>query len=361
MTRSIVSAISSSHSEQIGVFKAICAAMVVSIHVPIQTSLIGEHSLYGQWLAVWHEGVARLAVPSFFMLSGYFVARHLPDLTLRSYGVLLLKKAKTLLVPYVTMNLAFWMLAALSGVFAAQVSGGGKDMVWGLRQIVEAIGLPGVSQPINFALWFLRCLMYFMVLLPVVGCIVLQGRKWAIALVAGVFAASQLIFTHSFETGGVNWQTGFDIYGFCWFITGIAFRIYPVRITLKTVSLMPLAIIVVAVFGLLCFRFGSNWTPVVIWKYSMMIPVCAYVIWRASTAIRIPTVVKQNTMPIYCLQVPLFFVFGVVAAKLHFNLAGTGVAGYCVMAVAVTLICAFVAEGVRRYFPRLSAICFGGR
>lgn len=202
MTRSIVSAISSSHSEQIGVFKAICAAMIVSIHVPIQTSLIGEHSLYGQWLAVWHEGVARLAVPSFFLLSGYFVARHLPDLTLRSYGVLLLKKAKTLLVPYVTWNLEFWMLVAMSGIFAAKVSGGGKDMVLGVRQIVEAIGLPGVSQPINFALWFLRCLMYFMLLLPVVGFIVLQGRKWAIALAAGVFAASQLILTHSFEGGG---------------------------------------------------------------------------------------------------------------------------------------------------------------
>ena len=64
-------------SERIAILKAICAIMVVSIHVPICVSEIGRMSFYGQWLAIWHEGITRMAVPCFFLLSGKFVAKYL--------------------------------------------------------------------------------------------------------------------------------------------------------------------------------------------------------------------------------------------------------------------------------------------
>ena len=361
-TAVVLKSISARQSEQVDVFRAICAMLVVSIHVPIQASRIGAHSLYGQWLAVWHEGIARLAVPSFFLLSGYFVAKHLDGLTCKSYAALLLKKVKTLLVPYIVMNIAFWVLVSFCAAVASGVSGGGRIKAFDFGQIVDAIGLPGVSQPINFSLWFLRCLMYFMLLLPAIGCIALRGKKWAMTLTIAGFAVSQSILTGALPACGVNWRTGFDIYGFCWFITGIVLRLYPMNIRVNTRRIYcGLVILTMIVFALLRLRFGAGSVLSLFWKYILLIPVCAYAVWRLSASIEMPALLKRNTMPIYLLQIPVYFIFGVAAAKLHIDLSESGIAGYFAMVVAVTMISVFVAEVARKYLPNMSAICFGAR
>lgn len=93
---------------------------IVCIHAGVPESVVsavGSHAVYDfvhEWSA---QVVARVAVPLFFLISGYLFFLNVERLTLAAYGHKLWKRVRTLFVPYVWWNVAaplqWWLLKRL--------------------------------------------------------------------------------------------------------------------------------------------------------------------------------------------------------------------------------------------------------
>ena len=102
-------AISAETSMRITALRFLLIVLVVFIHNNLRaedilkgalehgyTQFAYENGLFGRWVQIFiSDGIAKCAVPLFFMFASY-----LQFMKGDSYGVLLKKKAKSLLVPY---------------------------------------------------------------------------------------------------------------------------------------------------------------------------------------------------------------------------------------------------------------------
>lgn len=148
------------------------AAAVVMLHHSKTVILSAEGPLRGLCI-VFQEGICRLAVPCFFLISGYLFFNRLQQWDWDIWGQKMKNRAKTLLIPYLLWNIiaffAFWGLAGLKGDTVPFVQEfhqyGGFRMFWSIDG-----GLPISSTrfPINGPLWFIRDLMYYIIVSPLV-------------------------------------------------------------------------------------------------------------------------------------------------------------------------------------------------
>ena len=120
---------------------------------------------------IFQEGICRLAVPCFFFISGYLFFNHLQDWSWEEWIRKMKSRIRTLLLPYLLWNiialLAFWPYDNLHGgpvgITQQFQNYGGIRMFWGTNG-----GLPIGSSvaPIDGPLWFIRDLIYFVLLTP---------------------------------------------------------------------------------------------------------------------------------------------------------------------------------------------------
>lgn len=120
------------------------------------------------------EGVARTAVPLFFLMAGYlfFATFHWSE---RTYRAKIVSRLRTLLIPFLFWNgLVLAFTAAMQAIPTLQpyFTGTGKPVVeYGLYDFCNALfGIQGY--PIAYHFWFIRDLMLLVVLAPVIAVIV---------------------------------------------------------------------------------------------------------------------------------------------------------------------------------------------
>lgn len=134
---------------------------------------------------LFQEGICRLAVPCFFFISGYLFFHQLQIWDWDIWKHKISRRAKTLLLPYILWNiiafLAFWGYAKLQGngttLMQAFLNYGGIKIFWGVDG-----GLPlGVrSAPIDGPLWFIRDLMIFTILTPLLFQFIRKTRFYGV-------------------------------------------------------------------------------------------------------------------------------------------------------------------------------------
>lgn len=145
--------------------------LVVFIHVlpfsvaPIDSTLSLDENIYrGVSEAISHAW-GNVAVPCFFLLSGYYFFQRVESWSSQVYYGLLGKRLRTLLVPYLLWNLLLVFLMAIKG-YASQL----LDLPFGIAEL-EALKRNTISDfmlmPIDFPLWYMRDLMYVSLLSPV--------------------------------------------------------------------------------------------------------------------------------------------------------------------------------------------------
>jgi len=119
------------------------------------------------------QGVARLAVPLFFLLSGYLFFLGF-SLSWRSYREKLRSRSKSLLVPYL-----FWNLATLAVFALAQTIPATRIYFSGNNPLIAGFGVYdylnavfGIDrQPIAYQFWFIRDLMVLVLMSPIIALI----------------------------------------------------------------------------------------------------------------------------------------------------------------------------------------------
>lgn len=170
--------ISKSDSERLAALRFPLIVGVVYIHnydIFTNTRNVATGSAWQETLTYFSvnmmaEGLARLAVPIFFIISGYFLFLGFkPELS--SYKTELKKRVKTLVIPFL-----FWNLLILGLTIAAQMTPAGGNMFSGrfksplefsAYDFVDAIlGLQ--RKPIAHHFWFIRDLIILCIASPAI-------------------------------------------------------------------------------------------------------------------------------------------------------------------------------------------------
>ena len=133
------------------------------------------------------QGLARIAVPLFFLMSGYFFFQGF-TWSWQGYGLKLASRARTLLLPYL-----FWTILVVITRFLGQsipavkayFSGdGGLIADLSIFDLANAV-LGFTRAPEAYHFWFIRDLMLLMLLSPLILFVL---RFFALPVLAGVFA-----------------------------------------------------------------------------------------------------------------------------------------------------------------------------
>jgi peptidoglycan/LPS O-acetylase OafA/YrhL len=131
------------------------------------------------------EGIARVAVPLFYLMSGYLLFLGCQG-TWTEYGKRLRSRARTLLVPYLFWNLSTLVLLALaqsSPIFQPYFSGRNAPVgAGGLYDHLDLV-LGFDRRPISYQFWFIRDLMVLVLLAPVVHGILKTAPRLFLAAV----------------------------------------------------------------------------------------------------------------------------------------------------------------------------------
>lgn len=157
------------------------AIAVIMLHASFSDVISSEYlnnsfEGYNFIFEILRRTIFQIAVPLFFLISGYLFFCNVDSFDASTYREKLIKRAKTLLVPYLIWNLLM-LVAMYAGqlLFPGAMSGNSmlvsefrlKDWLLSFWDISYRTG--GLPQPANGALWFIRDLMIVMVMSPLIN------------------------------------------------------------------------------------------------------------------------------------------------------------------------------------------------
>ena len=188
-----------------------------------------ENGLFGRWVQIFiSDGIARCAVPLFFMFASF-----LQFMKSDSYGILLKKKAKSLVVPYFLwplLNIGIYVgfKLLIQAVFPAMIERKNWFPMsgWGLKGWLHAFfGYENMAEGWTFGgyliqFWFVRDLFILIVFSPLLR---LAVRKFPVCALLSVsffyfsdtrpfFVAAQALFFYIIGLFGA--ESGFDLFAF---------------------------------------------------------------------------------------------------------------------------------------------------
>lgn len=196
--------ITEQNSQKIRNLSIVAAVLVVIIHVP------WPNGVPGVWVRRFlSHGFAQIAVPFFFAVSGYLLAVHIDEKGW--YRQTVLKRFFSLFIPYF-----IWAGIGLVVEWGWRVLNDGTCLT--LRGVIVGFGLDLSAFPLNVPLWYVRCLLLFVVFSPIaVFCIRSFPFLWGAALFLGWMFVD-------FRTTGA-WRSffehGFSLMGLFYFSVGI--------------------------------------------------------------------------------------------------------------------------------------------
>ena len=190
------------------------AAAVVLLHAGEGTTGgMYDADFSGTLRIVLSQGICRIAVPVFFFFSGFLFFTGLREWDTQVWLEKIKKRARTLLLPYILWNILALLIGFGYAWFRSLVNpevvplslpetlqrDGGLNIFWAST----------FNCPIDYPLWFIRDLIVFIVMTPVVFFLVRKCRLWGVAALFIVFGL----------TGSR------DLEGLFFFILGAYFRL----------------------------------------------------------------------------------------------------------------------------------------
>lgn len=144
----------------------------------------------------------RIAVPCFFLISGYLFYQHLSEWDWNTYGSKLKRRIYTLLIPYIIWNLIPFcvdLLPQVAGMVTGRIAPINVAMY--LRENFVGVFYSGVDglYPWDFPLWFVRDLMIMVLLSPIFYVIIKRTSVISILLLSIAFITEQWVDVPGFS------------------------------------------------------------------------------------------------------------------------------------------------------------------
>jgi len=342
-------------NRKLELFSFVATVMVVYIHVK-GTDIYG----FDRFVQLLLKGVSGTAVSFFFCVSGYMLAKHVTEEGWWRTAVR--RRLKTIVVPYL-----FWNVTAFAVLSALRLTSNALHHAVLLRNISSmwvVLGLDLTQMPENFPLWYLRTLMFYVLICPPFVRIVHKSRFLGVMLVVMMFVAESFL--------GCWLDVSSPFYGFmrvflapssfgC-FLVGIILRAWPFSVN-RTCSFTFLLLgFVGVVFGAFCDGYGVPLSPILSGPLTRL-PVLLLLsgLWGVAPEKTASQSLVGLAMPIYVEHVIVLSVLGTI-----FNLfiPTPVLQNVVVMLVQVgvcVLICVTMTKFLKRRLPGFSNVIFGGR
>lgn len=301
------------------------------------------------------NGIARIAVPAFFMISGYLFFFGLKDFTIKQYLSKISKRLKTLLLPYLLWSLFGLILYFLLQSIPQSKPFFTKTLISNLN--VYELFFKLIYDPIPYQLWFIRDLILIVITSPLIYLLIKYLRGFLI------FAAFCL------------WLINFDILIYSvealfFFTLGSYLAINKHSIdkewNVSPILLLSLWLILLIIKLYLNYINGDVFLKLLIHQFSILVGMMA--LWGSYDAIFKKRKYTPSKNSVILLS---FFLFVshepllTIIKKLFYFVLGiselTSLIIYIISPVITITICLFAGQIVKKSAPRMYMVLTGGR
>lgn len=347
-------AISKKNSTKITFLSVVCSLLVVAIH-----------TTWASWnCPIWSRlqtTVLSVAVPFFFAASGYFIASHTGE---RGWWLReLVKRLRTIGIPYF-----FWLSVALVVIAAADILRNflaEQPIFFAMRGLCGSgrifFGLNLFHYPGIVPLWYLRSLLIFTTVLPVIiFCVRKIGFVFPVLLACldvWVGGLRSLGVAAESPGWGIFWTCGVSIHGLFYFVFGTWLATRRV-ISISSSARRCLQVVSGIVLIVRCFLpIGNVFANEAVADISTMATL--WLMWSLSGSIELPNTVKSVSFPIFLLHSIVFEIFWVIAPVCGLE-KGSFTYGVIMWTVGV-FIPIMIYRTLRNVNGKMASIIFGGR
>lgn len=333
--------ITESLSAKIANMGFVCACLVVCIHTP-EFGAKGN-AAYEFLRTVFPAKITNIAVPFFFAVSGFL----LYGKTVQQgwYKRESYKRFWSLLIPYLVLNLIWFAIHEGIHTYAVAKLGylGAIELTW--RTPFDVFGLLWTRVPALGVLWYVRALMLYVLLAPVLVWVIRQSRGVVITAILMLYSLYWLWFVQPWSPMTQLFELGISVYGLFYFFLGMCAREF------GSPSLRTSRSVFVLIASLGCAWFGLS---------PISIPLALIGLLGVIPSRPFPRILTANAFSIYVFHTMMFYLAMVVMKyfKVYsFRMTGFGYLTYLLVGVAGGV---FIGEMLRRNkFARL--IFLGGR
>ena len=339
----------------------VCACMIVLFHATPAPQM----GSFAWWIChvVGREGICMIAVPWFFLSSGFFLASHLGE-SERWWQREVVKRIRSLVVPFyiwmvvtVLFGIAIWYMKV--HVFNMQVKGSPFSLPVGIFAL-KMLGLHPFEDIGVF--WYVRCLFCLVLISPILY--VMTKWKW---LVLTILTILFLMVSWCFTNGaGKEFYFFFDrffsIRGLLYFFIGILLRFQPPLLRVdRSIAVVSLAFGIILLVIDNCIMKGGNMAWMGIFE-ATLVPFILVGTFGIMTDLRFPEWVVGGSFPIFLMH-NMFLSLSSLGFKVLGLYGNPQYDLFMMFSRALVAIVAsiMISAFMHRYFPRVSDVIFGGR
>jgi len=326
--------------------------LVVSIHLSHLPQGIGMDVGLVYWILRYV--FATVAVPFFFIVSGFFLSRHAGEPGW--WTAACRQRLVTLGVPFLIWCLVPFVLFSVLWT-SVPVSGECSRVAWRFSSLAAGFGLNFFVAPeLNRPLWYVRSLMLLVVLSPVLVILVDRFKGWTVAAALafwlavnpGTLCAPDFWLSPRWQ---VFWVFGPSAEGIAWFTVGIFLQRHPLALSRRNGLAAGMLGVVIAALGLWARARGSLSGG---YLMELAIPFTLVGLWILTPSVRWPSQLCASAFPVYVLHA--IFIKALSVAPFPY-----GPFAWIFEWIVVSFLALFAAFLLRRLSPRLATVFFGGR
>ena len=265
---------SNSSSKVIAWLRFPLACLIVLLHSqilePTYRPIVASSGFAYALKILLSEGICRIAVPAFFLISGYLFFLNLEKWDKDVWMGKIKRRIHTLLIPYILWNLVGIAYTCITPYVGAVTEGadsllsifqerGWIRMLWDSNRIMEQWNPPTVNilgvtmhngMPANTPLWFIRDLIVINLFSPAIYAFVKNTKYYGLGVLGVLFILNIWL---SIE--------GFSIIGFLFYSVGAYFAIFFKSLTDTFIKVkIPSYVGSIVLLALLVVTFGRHWS-----------------------------------------------------------------------------------------------------